>query len=89
MNNVSCCKLHSLRRGLRIGKWVAPGAALLLIPKCPLCIVGYFAAVTGIGLSFSTAQYLRSTLIAASFAGAAYLIGRMILARRSSMDKAL
>ena len=62
-----------------VGKWVAPGAALVLIPKCPLCIVGYFAAVTGVGLSISTAQYLRVTLIVAIFVGAACLGLRTIV----------
>jgi len=72
---------------VQLGKWAAPGAAFLLIPKCPLCIMGYVAAVTGIGLSFSTAWYLRSALIAASIAGALYLIARAICVRRSRIDK--
>lgn len=79
---MNCCKPQTLRRGFAIGKWVAPSAALLLIPKCPLCIVGYVAAATGIGLSFSLAWYLRSALIAASLAGVVYLFARTILVRR-------
>ncbi|MEQ1762798.1 MAG: hypothetical protein ABL984_06570 [Pyrinomonadaceae bacterium] len=80
MNDLSCCNPHPLKRGITIGKWVAPGAALLLIPKCPLCIVAYFTALTGVGLSFSTAQYLRPFLIAVCFAGMAYVVVRTIQA---------
>ncbi len=79
---MNCCRSQTLKRGSSIGKWVAPGAAFLLIPKCPLCIIGYVAAATGIGLSFSTAQYVRSVLIAASIGGVLYIIARTILVRR-------
>ena len=72
---------------VELGKWAAPGAAFLLIPKCPLCIIGYVAAITGIGLSFSTAWYLRSAMIAACIAGALYLIAQPIFAWRSRIDK--
>lgn len=43
-----------------------PAALLLFIPKCPFCIVGYVAAVTGVGISVSFASGLRSILILAS-----------------------
>lgn len=41
---------------------LTPGAVLVLLPKCPLCIVGY-AAAAGIGLSVSTAENLRSVVL--------------------------
>lgn len=67
-----------MRRGVSISKWGAPGAALLLIPKCPLCIVAYVAAVTGLGISFSTAQYLRYTLVTAVLSAVAYVAVRKL-----------
>ena len=87
MNKVSCCQPHSLRKGFTIGKWVAPGAALLLIPKCPLCVVAYVAAVTGMGLSFSAAHNLRLGLIAVSLAAIAYLLIRWLLVNWQRINK--
>jgi hypothetical protein len=42
---------------------VGPSGALLLIPKCPLCIAAYVAAFTGLGLSVGTAAGIRLALI--------------------------
>lgn len=67
------------KRLIGLGKWFAPGAALLLIPKCPLCVMAYFAAFTGVGLSFSAAHNLRLTLIAVSVTAIAYLTIRSLL----------
>lgn len=39
--------------------WIASGALLLAIPKCPACLAAYLALWTGIGLSFTAASYLR------------------------------
>lgn len=69
-----------------LGKWFAPGAALLLIPKCPLCIVAYVAAVSGVGLSFTAAQNLRFALIAASITALAYLAIRSPLSKRRRLS---
>src|SRR4051812_8720864 len=47
----------------QIVKWAIPGAILLLLPKCPLCLMAYIALATGVGLSFTTASYLQTGLI--------------------------
>ncbi|HET9281283.1 MAG TPA: hypothetical protein VFR24_04910 [Candidatus Angelobacter sp.] len=61
---------HSPKRSRRfferfrdIAGWVLPGATLILLPKCPLCLAGYIALGTGIGLSVPGATYLRLLLI--------------------------
>jgi hypothetical protein len=39
---------------------------LAATPKCPLCIAGYIAALTSIGVSFQTASALRLGWLALS-----------------------
>ena len=50
------------RRSRGIAGWIIPGALVALLPKCPMCLVAY-AAVAGIGLSFSAATHLHTTLL--------------------------
>jgi len=52
-----------LRRCREIAGWVIPSAILAILPKCPVCLAAYFAIWTGIGLSVSTATYLRMALL--------------------------
>ncbi|MBX9653804.1 hypothetical protein K2Y11_09335 [bacterium] len=59
----------------RVGKamgWILPSTALALMPKCPACFAAYFAAATGLGISYSVASHLRVLSIAVC---AAVLLG--------------
>ena len=71
MNVPTCCARHGgratgtapaafWRRGLRSLRWLAPGAMLALLPKCPVCFAAWFALATGIGISTTTASHLRT-----------------------------
>lgn len=77
----NCCRAEPKGSARRLGSfvsWVLPAAVLVLVPKCPLCIVAYVAIVTGIGLSVSTAESLRILLFAACVGPLAYLVARFI-----------
>jgi hypothetical protein len=40
-----------------------PGVAWLAIPKCPMCLAGYIALFTGVGVSAGFAAGLRALVI--------------------------
>jgi hypothetical protein len=68
MRSGSCCQHNSnapiVRRSPasavgQVAAWVLPSAALIFVPKCPTCLAAYAALWTGLGMSFTTATYLR------------------------------
>jgi hypothetical protein len=74
MNPRSCC-----RNGAEVAGWVLPGATLALLPKCPACVAAYLALATGVGVSYSTAAYLRTSVIAASVLLLAFVAARRVI----------
>ena len=73
-------KKRSIGDSIKLGLTALAFAA---IPKCPVCLAGYIALGTGIGLSITTATYLRTGLIIACIVSFAYFIikhvGKFIL----------
>ena len=60
------------RRGLDLASCIVPGGILALLPKCPACIAAYIALSSGIGISISTATYVRIALVVLSLASLTY-----------------
>jgi hypothetical protein len=77
----TCCDAASdrqtptwVRRVREISAWVLPSAILVLVPKCPACLAAHVALWTGLGLSLSTATYLRWALLFLCVASLLFLI---------------
>ena len=62
-----------LRRARRNMKWLLPAVPLVFIPKCPMCVVGYVALFTGIGITLSTARWLELVIPASCLISLAFL----------------
>ena len=78
---IACCAAASdrktptwLRRVRAIFAWVLPSAILVLVPKCPVCLAAQVMLWTGLGLSLSTATYLRWVLLFLCVASLLFLI---------------
>jgi hypothetical protein len=65
-----------MRRCFAATGWLVPAAILAFLPKCPACLAAYLAIGTDIGLSVSTARYLRELLILLCAASLLYLAYR-------------
>ena len=63
-----------VRRVREVFAWVLPSAVLVLVPKCPACLAAHVTLWTGLGLSLSTATYLRWVLLFLCVASLLYLI---------------
>ena len=59
---------------------ILPGAALVVLPKCPLCLAAWLTIVTGIGLPAAVAARLHGLLVA--FWAAAVALAAVQLIRR-------
>ena len=52
------------RRLSTIAGSILPGAVLVLLPKCPLCLAAWLTVATGVGFSAAAAAWVRGTLVA-------------------------
>jgi hypothetical protein len=66
------------RRCRDILEWIVPGGILVLLPKCPACLAAYFALGTGIGISMSTAIYIKLSLMLLCVVSLIFLVARQL-----------
>lgn len=71
MSARSCCG-----RRAEIAGWIGPCATLALLPKCPACVAAYVALATGLGISFSTAAYIRMSIMIVSVSVLVFVAAR-------------
>ena len=65
LKSKGCAACRGQSRARSAAGMLIPGGALLLIPKCPLCIAAYIAAFSGLGVSVTAAAGIRYALITA------------------------
>jgi hypothetical protein len=53
---------QSRRRGTGIAEWIIPSAALILMPKCPMCVAMYVALFTSASISVASASHIRTAI---------------------------
>jgi hypothetical protein len=51
------------RRFSKAAASILPGALLVLLPKCPLCLAAWLTVATGIGFSAAGASFARGMLV--------------------------
>ena len=71
-------------RAIELAAWLIPCTLLAFFPKCPLCVAGYVALATGLGMSLTAATYLRWALLAACLASLSFMAFRLMARRLRS-----
>lgn len=75
-SQTNAAPVRFIRRIRNAAGWIAPTVGLALLPKCPLCVAAYLAIGTGVGVSVTTATYLRTSFELLCLASLSYLAVR-------------
>ncbi len=82
---IACCSAATdrkapawVRRVQAVFAWVVPSVVLVSLPKCPACLAAYLALWTGLGLSLTSATYLRWGLLSLGAASLLFRVGKRL-----------
>jgi hypothetical protein len=65
---------------------IVPGAVLVLLPKCPLCLAAWLTVVTGVGFSAAGAAWVRGIVV--MFSVVAVVLAAAPIVRRRAFERA-
>jgi len=69
------------RRGGEAAGWIVPSATLVLLPKCPVCVAAYVALFSGVGISLTSAAWLRTSVLVLCSSALGWLVGKRLWRR--------
>jgi hypothetical protein len=72
-----------VRRVIGAVRWLLVGAAVVVVPKCPMCLAAWIALGTGVGISVTTAAYLRVGLAVMCAVSLVYMVAKRVRVRAS------
>ena len=75
------------RRLSKVSASVLPGAVLVLLPKCPLCLAAWLTVVTGVGFPAAAAARVRGLIVIFWVAAVALAVARIV--RRRAVRRSL
>lgn len=64
------------RRISTVAASILPGALLVLLPKCPLCLAAWLTVATGVGFSAAGAAWVRGIVVLFWLAAVALMLRR-------------
>lgn len=70
---------NRMRRVKGVAGWILPGALLVLMPKCPICLAAYVALCTGFTMSYSSAHMILRALTALCIATLVLCVVRRVV----------
>jgi len=66
---------------------ILPGTALVLLPKCPVCLAAWLTVTTGLGVSAAAAASVRALIIVSSIAAVALAVANLLKNERLTSRK--
>jgi hypothetical protein len=76
-----------LRRAWEMTQWLCPTVAMIMIPKCPMCVAADIAIFSGLGVSVKTARWIQILMLCLCGISIVYLAIRYFRRRTRARGK--